>query len=365
MKFLLALIALGTFYACGLEEESAQHKFAIRKKAAATPAAYYHAKYRFTHADYESVDVAVKVKVQASKATQLWAKDLSISSSKLEEATLTSKASTPVSFSGTSGGDLGGVYTGVLEENSRGAINGCCGEMTFTPTADSTVTFTGTKLEVLTAAAWQQLVDGTVIEPPTPSVMVAELGTQKMGEVFSITGADNVQRLEAHNSEGKVEKALARWQTVVGADIFAIEGTDNLFLTAAAVTGKVTELIGYDSSGAKILKANVTVTTRDDTILLTASHFALGNYTWVAFSTNPNPDPDDPSYIKNEASNSYVSFDADMSVHAHHTGAILYSGADARGVWVGIEQFECVVGQTVMAKILNTIYAGNCLAEGT
>ena len=364
MKFLLTLIALGTFYACGLEEESAQHKFAIRKKAATSPPVYYHAKYRFTHADYESVEVAVKVEVQANKAKQLWAKDLSVSDSTLEEATLTSNTTTPANFRGTSGGDLGGVYTGVLEKNTLGTINGCCSEMTFTPTADTTVTFTGAKLSVLTAAEWQQLVDGTV-SIPTPSVTVAELGTQKIGTVFSITGAENVQHLEAHNSEGKVEDALARWQTEAGADIFAVEGTDNLFLTAAAVTGKVTELIGYNSSGAKILKANVTVAARDDNILLTASRFALGNYTWVAFSTNPNPDPDDPSYIKNEASNSYLSFDADMEVHANHTGAVLYSGSDARGVWVGMEQFECVVGQTVMAKILDTVYAGNCLAEGS
>lgn len=360
MKFLLTLIVLGTFYACGLEEESAQHKFAIRRKAVESPAVYYHAKYRFTHAAYENVEVAVKVEVQASKAKQLWAKDLSISNSTLEEATLTSNAATPVNFSGTSGGDLGGVYTGVLEKNTLGTIDGCCGEMTFTPMADNTVTFTGTKLEVLTAAEWQQLVDGTT-SPPTPEVM----GTQKVGAVFSLTGAENVHRLEAHNSAGKVEGALARWQTELGADIYAVEGTADLFLTAAALTGKVTELIGYDSSGAKILKANVTVAARDDTIVLTASHFALGNYTWVAFSTNPNPDPDDPDYIKNEASNSYLSVDANMHVHSHHTGAVAVSGRDARGVWVGLEQFECVVGQTVLAKVLNTVYAGNCLAEGS
>ena len=364
MKFLLTLVVLGTFYACGLEEESSQHKFAIRRKAAATPAVYYHAKYRFTHADYENVDVAVKVEVKANKATQLWAKDLSVSNSEIEEATLTSKAASPANFSGTSSGDLGGVYTGVLEKNSLGAISGCCGQMTFTPTADNTVTFVGTKLEVITAAAWQQLVDGTA-SPPAPEVMIVELGSQKIGDVFSITGAEDVQRLEAHNSSGKVEDALARWQTEVGADIFAVNDTDNLFLTAAAFNAKVTELIGYDSSGAKILKANVTVAERGDNITLTASHFALGNYTWVAFSTNPNPDPDDPNYIKNEASNSYLSFNADMEVHAQHTGALVASGKDARGVWVGLAGFTCMVDKVVMAKILNTVYAGYCLAEGS
>lgn len=359
MKFLLMLVVFGAFSACGLKEEDAQHKFAIRKKTSSV-IVYHYAKYRFAHEGYDDVDVAVKVVVQSGQAKTLWVKDLMVTTNPLEEATLTASGANNINFSGTSSSDLGGTYTGVLETGERGEITGCCGEMTFVPTAANTLTFVGTKLEDLTAAQWEEL--NTM--PTLPALMVAELGTQQVGELFGITGADSVQRLEAHNSEGKVEDALGRWQTEVGDDIFAVNGMDNLFLTDVAMTAGVTELIGFDANDNKVMKANLTVAERNNTIVLTASRFTRGRYTWVAFSANPNPDPSNSYSMQDVDKNVYLSFNADMEVHAQYTGAINYEGYDGRGFWVGINTFECLVGNKVMARVLNTIYMGSCLAEG-
>ena len=389
MKFLPMFIVLSAFSACGLEEDGAQHKFAIRKKV--KKIVYHYAKYRFAHDDYEDVDVAVKVAVQSGQAQTLWVRDLTVVANPLEEATLTTSSTDNTSFSGTSASDVGGTYTGVLETNKQGEIIGCCGEMTFVPTAtcgeivpleedsgdegdsgagcdnttiEPTLKFVGIKLEDLTAAQWEQL-NESPITPTVPTLMVAELGSQKVGVLFSITGADSVQRLEAHNAAGKVENALGRWQTEAGDDIFAVADTDKLFLTDTAMTAGVTELIGFDADNNKVLKANLTVEARSDTITLTASRFALAGYTWIAFSANPNPDPNDSKSIQDVEQNTYLSLNADQEVHAQHTGAINYSGYDGRGFWVGIYIFECLVGNQVLAKVVNTVYMGNCVAEGS
>ena len=363
MKFLLMLIVLGVFSACGLDEDEAQHKFALRKKVDDS-VVYHYTKYRFGYAGYDDVDVAVKVAVQSGQAQTLWVRDLMVIANPLEEAALTTSGTNNLSFSGTSEGEFVGTYTGGLETGVGGEITGCCGEMTFVPTAASTLQFVGNKLEDLTAEEWEQLNRGST-PPDVPPVMVAELGTQHVGGLFGITGADSVQRLEAHNRAGKVEGALARWQTEAGDDIFVVAGTDALFLTAAAMTAGVTELVGFDEHNNKVLKANVTVAARDDTLVVTASRFALGGYTWVAFSANPNPAPGDSNSIQDEESNIYLSLNTHMAVHDHHTGAIGYTGYDGRGFWVGIDTFECLVGSKVMARVLQTVYTGTCLAEGS
>ena len=357
MKFLLSFTALGFFFACGVDNEDSQDMFAIRKKSK-TPAVYYYAKYRFAYEGYKDVDVAVKVETKSEQVTRLWVRDLIATNHPLEEAALTASAS---NFNGISSGEYGGTYTGMVETGS-GGVTGCCGEMTFVPTATDTLTFVGIKLEVLTAAQWEEL-NGGVPQPTTPDLMVAELGTQKIGNLFGITGAENVQRLEAHNSTGKVEGALARWQTEAGADIFAVTGTDLLFLTNLAMITGVTKLVGFDKQGNKILKANLTVAAHDDTIILTAARFERGGYTWVAFSANPNPDPDNINYLLDVEKNAYLSFDTNMLIHAHHTGMIAYEGYDGRGYWAGIETFACLAGSKVMARVLNKIYLGNCRAE--
>lgn len=361
MKFLLMLVVLGVFSACGLEEKESQQMFAIRKKMDAV--VYHYAKYRFAFDSYEDVDVALKVAVQSGQAQTLWVRDLVITSNPLEEAELTTSTD-QLSFRGISAGDLGGTYTGMLERDTDGEITGCCGTMTFMPTADNALQFSGTKLETLTATQWEQL-NASIDPPTTPTLMVAELGTQHVGVLFDIAGAKNVQRLEAHNRAGKVEAALARWQTAAGARIFAVEGTDKLFLTDAALREGVTELIGFDAHDNKVLKANVTVAARDDTIVLTSSRFERGRYTWIAFSDNPNPDPIDDFRIRNDAQNIYLSFNADMKVHDHSTGSPQHLGRDSRGVWVGMYNFECLVGGKVMARVLDTVYTGTCLAEGS
>ena len=377
MKFLLMLVVLGVFSACGFEEEESQHKFAIRKKMDAV--VYHYAKYRFAFEGYEDVDVAIKVAVQSGRATTLWVRDLISTDNPLEEAELTTSPNN-LSFSGMSAGELGGTYTGGLETGADDEVTGCCDAMTFVPTADNTLRFSGTKLEDLTAVQWEQLNDNSVentvdnavenavensAPPATPTLMVTELGTQHVGVLFSIAGAGSVQRLEAHNRTGKVEGALARWQTAAGAGIFAVAGTDKLFLTEAALTAGVTELIGFDRHDNKVLKANVSVAARDDTISLTASHYESGEYTWVAFSANPNPDPNDDYRMRDYDENIYLSFNTDMQIHDHHTGFVSFLGRDSRGIWVGMYSFECLVGGKVMARVLNTVYTGTCVAKGS
>lgn len=377
MKFLLMLVVLGVFSACGLEEKESQYKFAIRKKVENT-VVYHYAKYRFVFEGYEDADVAIKVAVRSGRAKTLWVRDLISTDNPLEEVELMTSAD-QFSFRGTSAGELGGAYTGRLESGTDDEITGCCAAMTFVPTADNTLWFSGTKLETLTAAQWEQLNAGTVLNadtdtdtdtdtaPPeaTPTVMVAELGTQHVGVLFDIAGAGSVQRLEAHNRDGKVEGALARWQTSVGARIFAVKGTDELFLTDAALEAGVTELIGFDEHDNKVLKANVTVAARDDTIVLSASLYRSGSYHWIAFSANPNPDPSEDSRMRNVEQNIYLSFNADMQVHDHYAGSPSHMGRDSRGFWVGTYGFECLVGGRVMARVLNTVYTGTCLAEGS
>jgi len=373
MKFLLMLVVLGVFSACGLEEKESQYKFAIRKKVEDTVVHHY-AKYRFVFEGYEDADVALKVAVQSGRAQTLWVRDLISTDNPLEEVELMTSAD-QFSFRGTSAGELGGAYTGRLETSANGEITGCCDTMTFVPTADNTLWFSGTKLETLTAAQWEQLNTNTVLNtntntdtaPPeaTPTLMVAELGTQHVGVLFDIAGAGSVQRLEAHNRDGKVEGALARWQTSVGARIFAVEGTDELFLTDAALEAGVTELIGFDERDNKVLKANVTVAARDDTIVLSASLSRSGSLHVVAFSANPNPDPLEDYRMRNVEQNIYLSFNADMQVHDHYTGGPNSMGRDSRGFWVGLYSFECLVGGRVMAKVLNTVYTGTCFARGS
>lgn len=188
-----------------------------------------------------------------------------------------------------------------------------------------------------------------------------ELRKKYVGVLFSIAGARSVHRLEAHNSDGKVEGALARWQTSIGADIFAVEGSDGLFLTDTALEEKVTELIGFDEHDNRVLKANVSVEAREDTITVTSALFTDGGYTWIAFSENPNPDPEDDITMKDKEKNVYLSFDTDMRVVSYYKGWVQHMGRDGRGIWVGTPNFECVVGEKVMARVVNTVYVGTCL----
>ena len=167
MKLLLLLIVIGI--SCGERPAGQEYlgKFAASKEKAAEQAEeqaaageYYYARYRFTHADYEDVEVAVRVEMVNGHAAKLRLKDLSpeAAANPIEEAVLHTRGC-QLAFTGTSEGIEGGTYTGELELRG-GEINGCCGRMTFVPAVDTSLTFVGTKLATLSAAEWQELSGG-------------------------------------------------------------------------------------------------------------------------------------------------------------------------------------------------------------
>ena len=199
-----------------------------------------------------------------------------------------------------------------------------------------------------------------------------ELGTKLVGVLFRILRAESVRRLEAHNSNGKVDGALARWQTHTGADIFAVKRADGLFLTETALTEGVTKLIGFDSNDNMVLKANVNIEAREDNITVTSALVTLGNrpdHTLVAFQRTPTSFglDDDFEMDAHSTNNRYLSLDANMQVYKYYTGFIVSAGTDGRGIWVGIDHsdFRCVVGEKVMALVrrLNIVYTGTCLPD--
>lgn len=179
MKLLLAMFVMAGVISCGFGgDRSSQSKFAIRKKVEVKE--YFHAKYKFTHADYEDVYVAVRVETENGSPISLQVKDLSSEAedAELEEAVLTSNISGD--FVGTSAGAVGGRYTGRLE-TSNGVVTGCCGFMTFEPTATEApdLIFLGEKIEVLGGEEWDELVDDEQeleVEPePDETVRPAEM----------------------------------------------------------------------------------------------------------------------------------------------------------------------------------------------
>ena len=122
---------------------------------------YFHAKYRFTHADADDVDTALRIEHSAGVLIQM------------ELKALTPPASDPVEtvaliphyedYRGSSSGASGGSYVVKLLADSL-----CCGEIEFTPTADPTLTFVGNKSEALTAAQWTTLTGGGA-SPASPA----------------------------------------------------------------------------------------------------------------------------------------------------------------------------------------------------
>ena len=162
MKLLLMLVVIGM--SCGERRASEEYlgKFAANKEEAKAEDAeeageYYYARYRFTHVDYEDVEVAVRVEMVNGHAAKLHVKDLSpqAAANPIEEAVLHTRGC-QLAFMGTSAGAEGGTYTGELELRG-GVVDGCCGRMTFVPAVNTSLTFVGTKLSTLTAAEWEQL----------------------------------------------------------------------------------------------------------------------------------------------------------------------------------------------------------------
>ena len=106
---------------------------------------YLHARYLFTHAEYENVEVAVRVELRYGYPAILQVKDISPQASdNVIEKALLNKNGCNLSFIGTSTGVEGGEYTGELQQTG-GKVNGCCGKMTFVPAIDTSLTFRGKK----------------------------------------------------------------------------------------------------------------------------------------------------------------------------------------------------------------------------
>lgn len=163
MKLLLLSLTLSALYAC--QQETAATKFEANLTAVSDDWRY--AKYKFSLDKYDDVEVAVRVKVNGSnEATHLEVKDLKAGREdrKVEKAILMgtmSGAGDTYNFSGTSmleegGRDFGGTYSGTLTVTDGSvADDGCCGEMKFTSTGQGELTFTGVRMEVLSADDWQ------------------------------------------------------------------------------------------------------------------------------------------------------------------------------------------------------------------
>ena len=168
MKLFLLLLS-GYMVSCGIRQanDQALGKFATGEEQKATGYGnYFFARYLFSHKEYENVEVGVKVAMRNGHPALLAVKDLSPAAQNraIEEAVLSSQGCS-LSFTGTSNVAEGGTYTGELEQ-SGGVVNDCCGAMTFVPTIDTSLTFTGTKLATLSATDWEQLT-GDVIPPST------------------------------------------------------------------------------------------------------------------------------------------------------------------------------------------------------
>ena len=148
---------------------------------------HFHAKYVFTHADYDNVEVAVRI-TQISDITQIAGrlstievKDLTPPANTSVETVTLSASASGAGFVGTSSGDTGGSYRVQLNH-----LNACCGVIYFWPASlDNKVYLTGTKSEDLTAAQWAKLSgspeENTPAETKTPAA-----GGQQQGEGFEI-----------------------------------------------------------------------------------------------------------------------------------------------------------------------------------
>ena len=264
MHLLMILIVVMGILACNVSENKGEDKFAIRKKTKV----YYHARYLFSHADYEDVAVALRIEITAGSPAKMEIKDLTPPADKdVEELTLSPAGD---DFTGTSSGADGGKYVVKLA-----ADDVCCGAINFTPTADNSVTFVGAKQESLTSVQWEEIIEGqdsteeqTDTEEQastggqvsaggdTGQVTLAptDLGTKAVGELFHIgaSGADADQIVfKTYNDSGtEVTKALANWREA--GNVYSDMRYDasnkhfkSLFFTNKAEENKVSKLVAF------------------------------------------------------------------------------------------------------------------------
>ena len=246
-----SILVCACLFSCDIPMENyAESKFATNanKKSASNAtkksASYYHAQYRFTHANYDDVDVAVRIAHNAGVLSSLQAKDLTPpATAPVENITLNASGG---AFVGSSSGSVGGQYTVKLTSGA------CCGEITFVPASDLSATFVGMKSKDLTTAEWDALTQQASVPPAVPSVPTVppdallplpEHNTKQVGEIFRVNimndgNSDANVILQAHLlkqkmgrwSKGedfddrwvlgeKIDQALARW-SAVGENIF-------------------------------------------------------------------------------------------------------------------------------------------------
>ena len=156
----VSIFLFASLFACSFQgKDDASAKFAIKKKQS-----HYYAQYTFSHADYDDVEVAVRIEVSAGKPSKMEVKELTPPANSPVEIVVLRASGT--AFVGTSSGAVGGEYSVKLVEGA------CCTAITFVPAADTSATFVGTKSKDLTAAEWEELIAPATDNKKTTPQMV-------------------------------------------------------------------------------------------------------------------------------------------------------------------------------------------------
>ena len=223
------------------------------------PKEYFHAQYKFTHVDYDDVEVAVRIEHIANAPSRMEMKDLTPPANSSVETLILSVSDT--AFVGTSSGAVGGEYSVELAEGV------CCGAITFVPAADTSATFVGTKSKDLTAEEWATLSGQAVVAGGDAALSPSDLGTKQIGAIFSVTASDGNSNdkmfLQAHDSNGaKIDQALARWTAVhgnaydVSVTLVNGQGKFDVFLTERGQNvSKLLSFVNGNKKGETTLKA--------------------------------------------------------------------------------------------------------------
>ncbi|MDE3269817.1 MAG: hypothetical protein OYH77_06000 [Pseudomonadota bacterium] len=134
----------------------------------------------------------------------------------------------------------------------------------------------------------------------------------------------------------------------------------DVFFTAAAVGKGVSKIIGLTSEGIEAIGTEVTPHANND-ITMTANYDALKATTVINFSVNPNPMPNDPLRIQDQASIVYASTAPDSGKVLHTSyGNTPFSGKNGYGFWLQPANFPCSLGGKVLVKVNDRIYQTQC-----
>ncbi len=190
MRFLLLSAALITLFACQRDEEAeptgaAKLEITLSDAAVDIERDWRYAKYEFNLDNYDPIPVAVRVSVNGNESEKFEIKDLTDGREDraVERADLTgTTADNTHSFSGTTkleegDKDFGGKYSGELTLTDDGAEvpdNGCCGAMTFVPTVDKSLTFSGTRVSDFDEENWTWGDDTAAAAQPATTTTTCE-----------------------------------------------------------------------------------------------------------------------------------------------------------------------------------------------